>query len=1360
MNKALMRFIGLVLCVLLVPALVAPAFAETDEIRITSAEDLVKLAENCSLDTWSDGVKVVLMNDISLSDVDFDSIPIFNGSFDGGGHTIYDLSLKSAQSPCGLFLETGKDADIRNLYVSGVVSPRGDDNAVGGLVGRNRGTVTACGFTGTVTGKRQVGGIAGVNEATGLISLCSVSGAVAGLSETGGIAGYNSGALLGCENSAYINTESVDPALRLDSIDTSSILNFIQSITTDNASITSDTGGVCGYSCGFVENCSNSGTVGYVHLGYNVGGVAGHSSGYIDRCRNDGMIYGRRAVGGIVGLAEPYIVTEETQNLLSGLAYRFAALSDSINSAIADAGEYSDELVAELSGLSVTMLPAATALRSLNLEDPESISGFRETLAGCIASASGTLSGITGSLDDNSDVLLSDFEKINNNLSALSGTAVQAMSLLSGAEESDIVSDESASEDGDGLTLGKTHKCENSGAVYGDSNVGGIAGGISLNSEMNGENLLDSSSNSLIKNRYSLHATIQSCVNRGEVTARHECVGGIVGRMDFGLVLHCETFSDVQIEEGDYAGGICGLSYGRISSCCVKASLSGKRYVGGILGNGYSAENKEERSSLVSNCYSLSRILDDPQFAGAISGGSAGEYENNYFVPMGYAGMDKLSIHGKAEPLSFEEFASADGVVDECCSFTLRFVVDDEVVLTVPFQYGDSFDRSVFPKVERRDGSYAVWDVTDLSNLQFDTTVTAEFRMDETVLRSDLQRTDGRAAVYLDGQFQRGDALSLETRPASELDIGLFRGTWKDTIREQLRSIFRDRQPDYSVPVDVAENLTVAFPEDGLSSHTLRYLAEDYKTRNYRFYLETETGWERLHPSLFGSYYLLTVIGSEAHIAVISTIQSWWVVAYIAGALLVLGFLVFLSVRLVRVLRRRNKLSKETPQWKQKLHSWRAEHKKQIVFGTVGAVLAALVLLLILRFSSISTALSSYRLLREFAQQETAIDINIDVHSDARDINLTNQVLRVRQDGRMISCTSQYGIPLYFCGGRVYLENGRSFEVTGTSLDQIAVLDLAREAFRKGEITRSRTEQGLRFEATLDAQEANSLLSLILAGQSAGLLDAENMTAVILEHDGALQELHFTGEGTTESGKSFTISAALKTREIESYPTVPRDVLNAIALSETLSGEPITEDFLALIAAWMKYDGAQTIRADVTARAEAGALSLNGQYDYARTAVENTAIHVLKTRLFTLYFTDSAACTEAGLALSSAQTHTIDTAKLIPLAKDLCLNGEFSCSVSGTVRQYRIALDPDTASELTGALLSDLKALKISYSNCVLTITLENGELTDISLDCAGTIRVVSRDVECSVAVSVSYRDAGDGVEIPQKVVDTLCAES
>ena len=50
----------------------------------------------------------------------------------------------------------------------------------------------------------------------------------------------------------------------------------------------------------------------------------------------------------------------------------------------------------------------------------------------------------------------------------------------------------------------------------------------------------------------------------------------------------------------------------------------------------------------------------------------------------------------------------------------------------VPFRYGESFDRSVFPEVPRRGGAYAVWDVSELKDLRFDTTVTAEYRMDQT----------------------------------------------------------------------------------------------------------------------------------------------------------------------------------------------------------------------------------------------------------------------------------------------------------------------------------------------------------------------------------------------------------------------------------------------------------------------------------------------------------------------------------------------------------------------------------------------------------------------------------------------------
>ena len=83
------------------PAVEAKGKKQTNEptvIHIADAGDLRDLAANCSLDTWSDNVRVVLDNDISLAGEEFSSIPIFNGVFDGAGHMICDS--RSSFAPC------------------------------------------------------------------------------------------------------------------------------------------------------------------------------------------------------------------------------------------------------------------------------------------------------------------------------------------------------------------------------------------------------------------------------------------------------------------------------------------------------------------------------------------------------------------------------------------------------------------------------------------------------------------------------------------------------------------------------------------------------------------------------------------------------------------------------------------------------------------------------------------------------------------------------------------------------------------------------------------------------------------------------------------------------------------------------------------------------------------------------------------------------------------------------------------------------------------------------------------------------------------------------------------------------------
>ena len=50
------------------------------------------------------------------------------------------------------------------------------------------------------------------------------------------------------------------------------------------------------------------------------------------------------------------------------------------------------------------------------------------------------------------------------------------------------------------------------------------------------------------------------------------------------------------------------------------------------------------------------------------------------------------------------------------------------------FGYGDSFTADDFPEAPKKDGCYADWNVTDLSDLRFDTTVTAVYRPYVTAL--------------------------------------------------------------------------------------------------------------------------------------------------------------------------------------------------------------------------------------------------------------------------------------------------------------------------------------------------------------------------------------------------------------------------------------------------------------------------------------------------------------------------------------------------------------------------------------------------------------------------------------------------
>lgn len=1425
-NKIIALTITVCVLVSLIIPLAMPliSFADESIIYINDADEFIEFAKKCSYDAWSIGKTFVLNADISLEEKDFVPIPSFSGIFDGQGHTVSGIELGGAYSPAGVFSSLEKDALIKNLNVEGILAPTGDRGIVGGIVGSNKGRIEGCSFNGTVIGKGDVGGIAGINKVSGSISGCTVNGEIIGENRTGGIVGCNEGLVSSCESNARVNTISITPTISLDEINISLTLDITKLPSLNNSTM-SDTGGISGYSIGMIIGCKNHGRVGYPHIGYNVGGIVGRSSGHLANNTNRAEVFGRKDVGGIAGQIEPNISYELSEDLLKALKTELDSLGeivkDAVNSADKDvpnlsvrldtiiqgiddatnslnkiingATDYGEDMFGEINRLSEIInevisqvsgitedIPELTKIFGNGLSELESALSNLESFASVSAGALGdivsatdelssafgkvseSINGISSGLEafesaltvkdkkaaqsainqiadelsafvtatdrftnainsvtellgdtpwadnllknitDLSDIfsdvsasvseiydatvvigesidvywdkfeeagdglitaighftdmtvaiadaielldggfekitdgfemlagavttgdraavdeaikniklgfdnitsgtekislafeklsgaiemldggealddilsaisdpikelgdgmnsisegikslsgglskLLSDvkidfdsisgggaliiggagdidaaldklkeaaremsngmvalegaitaineavlikdeaalksaldsayealgeliasmketavvFEEItdtlglimawSDELTDLVGDVTEAMTEMSGALvniqsgidslrhnisfdtdsaseglklikngiskmadasedlkecfghisdamakieggskyvtafitdfkefiaainsgteiitdisdklnsligylsgidpiqlpslpesmineanqlfiyinvieaelknlNADITSlseemvekigkineifnsisnnlvdmiyglndgsifDSSVSEEEiDLVTKGKLFSCVNYGEVQGDINVGGIGGAMGLEYALDPEDDMSVELSVTQKKQYRLKAVLHACINYGSITSKRDCVGGIVGKMDIGLIYGCESYCRLESLTGSYVGGIAGISAGLVSNCFAKCSLYGGKYVGGIIGSGVT-EDISGASSMVRGCYSMVEIRRFTQYAGAISGVNAGEYSENMFVSDALAGIDRVSYLGKAEPITYEDLIKRRRVADGFYRFVLKFMVDGKLLYSTEFDYGDSIDPLIFPEIPAKDGYYAYWDRTDLTNLVFDTEVNAVYKPYIPTIESEEIRDDKRPIFFLQGKFIEGQALTVKSGCDTSGLTLIDKFFTKDSL---------------------VESWVLTIPEDNLDVNNIHFLPEN---EHCRIFIRINGAWHQVEAEEFGSYISFDAEGEKIEIAIVEHEIKWTPIIILAGCVL---FVILAAVTAIIVIKKK-----------------------------------------------------------------------------------------------------------------------------------------------------------------------------------------------------------------------------------------------------------------------------------------------------------------------------------------------------------------------------------------------------------------------------------------------------------------------
>ncbi len=189
----------------------AGAGTQEDPYRITSAQDLAKLAKDTGLATGGYYFKITATQ-IDLSAHEWVAIATFTGHLDGNGCQITGLTYSSASAAVGrygLIGQLSKDCTVKNLslQVDIDVLAASSTTAVGAVVGILAGSVDNCVVSGTIsaTGEGKhlyIGGVAGyVNGGIGSVKNC-VNYASVSANETTGNSFAGVGGIVGCINDA------------------------------------------------------------------------------------------------------------------------------------------------------------------------------------------------------------------------------------------------------------------------------------------------------------------------------------------------------------------------------------------------------------------------------------------------------------------------------------------------------------------------------------------------------------------------------------------------------------------------------------------------------------------------------------------------------------------------------------------------------------------------------------------------------------------------------------------------------------------------------------------------------------------------------------------------------------------------------------------------------------------------------------------------------------------------------------------------------------------------------------------------------------------------------------------------------
>jgi filamentous hemagglutinin family protein len=574
----------------------------------------------------------------------------FTGMFDGLGHTISNLTINRPSTDyVGLFGVAGNTSVIQNVGMVGGSVTGG--SYVGGLVGRDYGSIAHSYTTGAVTGSvnassygsygsRDVGGLVGDNH--GSISSSHATGTVNGIYFVGGLVGVSFGTI---SNS------------------------YATGAVTGSSYVGGLVGGLYGYAVDLYATGAVSGSASYAR----VGGLVGSNSGTISNSYATGAVTGGRYAGGLAGVNYGTVSTSYATGSVSGscagglLGFTDqGTIIDSYATGAVSGGPRLGGLVASGYGGTVTDSYWNTTTSGqtgsyqgtgLTTSDMQSISNFvgfvftgTPGAAGnnwVMVDADGSLNNAGGAAGATFPMLASEYSTTVTNAHQLQLMAMDVTATYTLSQNIDASATTLAATSGSGdiwsTAGGFIPIGSNSNNFTGSFDGAGYTiNSLTINRPAPGYDGLFGVSTGAIQNVGLVGGSVTGgntgalvALNYGSITNSYATVdvngsgktGGLVG-INVGTITN--SYATGNVSGGTYVGGLVGRNAGSISASHATGNVSGSNYVGGLVGYAlYGDTSNSYASGVVTGVsmvggligFSLNGIVTGSYASGNVSGG-------------------------------------------------------------------------------------------------------------------------------------------------------------------------------------------------------------------------------------------------------------------------------------------------------------------------------------------------------------------------------------------------------------------------------------------------------------------------------------------------------------------------------------------------------------------------------------------------------------------------------------------------------------------------------------------------------------------------------------------------------------------